>query len=177
MFQGVPQDHTFDPANIPLAKDYTAHVSERMIEARNQRNLLVVGFGAVVDGNGYIIEMGAPTDEIDSVLRKLILTLLIGLPVVAVITITGGSILVRRALQPVEAIRATAEQITFSNLRQRLPAAATGDAIENLSKTLNQMLERLDQAYQQASRFSADASHELRTPLAIMRSELEIGYA
>ena len=45
--------------------------------------------------------------------------------------------------------------------------------MEHLSVTLNQMLERLDHAYQQASRFSADASHELRTPLAIMRSELE----
>ena len=79
----------------------------------------------------------------------------------------------RRALKPVEVIRATAEKITYSNPQQRLPVAATGDALEHLSLTLNQMLERLEQAYQQASRFSADASHELRTPLAIMRSELE----
>jgi signal transduction histidine kinase len=86
---------------------------------------------------------------------------------------SGGYMLVRRSLKPVEDIRATAEQITFGNLSNRLPVVHTGDALENLSLTLNQMLERLDYAYQQASRFSADASHELRTPLAIVRAELE----
>jgi signal transduction histidine kinase len=73
----------------------------------------------------------------------------------------------------VENIRANAEVITFGNLSSRLPVAATGDALEHLSVTLNQMLKRLEDAYQQASRFSADASHELRTPLTIMRTELE----
>ena len=81
--------------------------------------------------------------------------------------------LVRRSLKPVEDIRATAQQITFGNLSNRLPVASTGDALEHLSVTLNQMLQRLDDAYQQARRFSADASHELRTPLTIMRGELE----
>lgn len=81
--------------------------------------------------------------------------------------------LVRRSLKPVEDMRSTAEQITFGNLSNRLPAAATGDELEYLSITLNQMLARLDDSYQQASRFSADASHELRTPLSIMRGELE----
>jgi heavy metal sensor kinase len=120
-----------------------------------------------------MIEMGAPITEIDGVLRKLMFTLLMGMPVMAFVAIAGGSFLVRWALQPVEHIRATAEKITFSNVSQRLPVTATGDALENLSITLNQMLERLEHAYQQASRFSADASHELRTPLTIIRSELE----
>ena len=54
-----------------------------------------------------------------------------------------------------------------------VPVAVTGDALEHLSVTLNQMIDRLEDAYQQTSRFSADASHELRTPLTIMRGELE----
>ena len=170
---GAPQDHAFDPSLIPPAKNYTNHISGHIEQTENHERLLIVGLNAASNGNNYIIEMGAPTDQIDSALRKLIITLLIGLPAVVVIAIVGGSLLIRRALQPVESIRAAAEQITFSNLRQRLPVAATGDALENLTKTLNQMLERLDFAYQQASRFSADASHELRTPLTIMRSELE----
>jgi heavy metal sensor kinase len=117
--------------------------------------------------------MGTSTEPVVSALHKLIVTLLIGLPGVIVIAVMGGSVLMRRALQPVEAMRATAEQISFSNLRQRLPLNMSGDAIEHLARTLNRMLERLDQAYRQASRFSADASHEIRTPLAIMRAELE----
>ena len=119
--------------------------------------------------------MGTSTTPINIALHKLIVTLLIGLPIIVIIAVIGGSILVRRALQPVEAMRASAEQISLSNLRQRLPITPTGDAIELLSRTLNQMLERLDRAYQQASRFTSDASHELRTPLSIIRSQLEIG--
>ncbi len=170
---GSPQDHSFDPSIIPPARDYTNHISNRIEPAGTHERLLIVGLNASANGSDYIIEMGAPADQIDSALRKLIVTLLIGLPGVVIIAVFGGSWLIRRALTPVEVIRATAEQITFSNLRQRLPVAATGDALEHLAKTLNQMLERLDLAYQQASRFSADASHELRTPLTIMRSELE----
>ncbi len=51
--------------------------------------------------------------------------------------------------------------------------ARTGDEVERLSLALNRMIQRLDESYQVASRFSADASHELRTPLTIMRGELE----
>ena len=170
---GPPQDDAFDPTAIPPAKKHANSVSERIERISSGEQLLVIGVNSAKDGTGYIVEMGAPTDQIDSVLRKQIVTFLIGQPFVIALAIFGGSILVRRALQPVEEIRATAEKITFSNLSQRLPIATTGDALEHLSVTLNQMLERLEHAYQQASRFSADASHELRTPLTIMRSELE----
>lgn len=170
---GPPQDHTFDPASVLPAGNHNGRISERVEQIGSGERLLIVGSATVSDGVGYIVEMGTPTDQMDSVLRKQIVTFLIGQPFVIAIAIVGGSILVRRALQPVEEIRATAEKITYSNLSQRLPVATTGDALEHLSVTLNQMLERLEHAYQQASRFSADASHELRTPLAIMRSELE----
>ncbi|MHB8483371.1 MAG: sensor histidine kinase [Nitrospiria bacterium] len=171
---GPPHDRSFNPMAVPPASNYTSRISKHTIEIDTNAHLLIVGLNTGSNGTGYVVEMGAPTTEIDNALRKLILTLLIGLPVVAVIAIAGGFILVRQALKPVEVIRATAQQITFGNPHQRLPVTATGDAIQHLSKTLNQMLERLDLAYQQATRFSADASHELRTPLTIIRSELEL---
>jgi len=171
---GTPNENIFDPTRIPLPHDYTKSISERIEDLRKAQHILLVGFETQIAGSDYVLEMGASTTPINVALHKLIVTLLIGLPIIVVIAAVGGSILVRRALQPVEAMRATAEQISLSNLRQRLPITATGDAIELLSRTLNQMLERLDRAYQQANRFSADASHELRTPLSVMRSELEI---
>jgi heavy metal sensor kinase len=170
---GPPDDRTFDPATIPFIQNYSDHISERIEPVGTKGHLLIAGLVAPSGGSHYTIEMGAPTDQIDSALHKLIVTLLIGLPAVVVIAVVGGSVLVRRALHPVEILRGNAEKITFSNLSQRLPVDATGDALEHLAQTLNQMLERLDLAYQQASRFSADASHELRTPLTIMRGELE----
>lgn len=175
---GLPQDRGFDPRDVPAVSfaadiDQSNSCSREVAVGHDGVRLLVVGCGVDVGGVAYTIEMGAPIAGIDRVLRKFVLTLLIEFPAVAAIAVIGGLFLMRRALQPVEAIRASAEQITFGNLRTRLPVAATGDAIEHLSRTLNQMLDRLDQAYQQASRFSADASHELRTPLAVMRGEIE----
>lgn len=170
---GIPHGKAFDPARIPFEQGYASDITERDQRLREDNHLLMVGSIASIDGVSYVLEMGASTKPIVLALHKLVVTLLIGLPVLVVVAAIGGSVLIRRALQPVEDMRATAQQISFSNIRQRLPATETGDAIEHLAQTLNQMLERLDRAYQQASRFSADASHELRTPLTVMRSELE----
>ena len=79
----------------------------------------------------------------------------------------------RRSLQPVDEITQRAEGITSTNLSQRLPVIRTGDELERLSTALNRMIARLEDAFQHANRFSADASHELRTPLTILQLELE----
>jgi heavy metal sensor kinase len=167
----APKDGSFDPLAVPLPSPQA--LAQRIEILPSGTNLLMVDLPVTVAGKGFRIEMGAPTHEMQTALHGLLVTLLFGLPMVVIIVSAGGYALVRRSLKPVEDIRATAEQITFGNLSNRLPVAATGDALENLSVTLNQMLERLEDAYQQVSRFSADASHELRTPLTIMRGELE----
>jgi heavy metal sensor kinase len=89
------------------------------------------------------------------------------------VALAGGSVLVRRALRPVEEITRSAEGITSRHLGERLPVPPTGDEFEHLSQALNRMIARLDEAFQHNRRFLADASHELRTPLTILRSELE----
>jgi signal transduction histidine kinase len=50
----------------------------------------------------------------------------------------------------------------------------TGDELQRLSETLNDMIGRLDRAFQRVTQFTADASHELRTPLALMRTTAEL---
>lgn len=165
-----PKDDSFDPIAVPIVSSGPGIQLKTLPSGVTM--LIVCIFETVADHN-FLIEMGAPTTELQAALHGLIVTLLFGLPFVVFIVSAGGYALVRRSLVPVEAIRATAQQITFGNLSNRLPVAPTGDALEHLSVTLNQMLQRLEDAYQQASRFSADASHELRTPLTIMRGELE----
>jgi heavy metal sensor kinase len=66
-----------------------------------------------------------------------------------------------------------AQNISSRSLYERMPVSDTGDELEQLSISLNRMIERLEEAFHHISRFSADASHELRTPLTIMRGELE----
>ena len=78
------------------------------------------------------------------------------------------------ALRPVEAMRARAEAISASTPGARLPEPAGRDEISRLAETLNEMLARLEAAFEHERRFVADASHELRTPLALLKTELEL---
>ncbi len=125
------------------------------------------------DGRRLIVETGQPGLIMDAARRGLVETLVIGLPLLLVVAALGGYWLMRRALTPVAGMIKAAEALTFNSPRKRLPLAGTEDLLDELGETLNRMLERLDSAYQHASRFSADAAHELRTPLTIMRGELE----
>jgi len=170
---GPPQDHSFIPEMIPFKSDDLVSDCNQGISSSLHDNILVFGCKTKLNNVSYLIEMGMPIIETNRVLHQFIITLIIGLAIVTLLAIIAGGFLVKLALEPVEAIRASAEKITYSNVSKRIPEINTGDPIEHLSKTLNQMLYRLDQAYQNASRFSSDASHELRTPLAIIRSDME----
>jgi heavy metal sensor kinase len=124
-------------------------------------------------GKRFLIEVGAPYEQVEDVLHGLLLALALGLPLTVIVAISGGWLLMRQALNPVDEITRGAEQITSRNLSQRLPVARTGDELERLSAALNRMIERLEESFLYVSRFTADASHELRTPLTILRGELE----
>src|SRR5437764_5666932 len=110
----------------------------------------------------------------DTTLQRL-LWLMVGLiPGVLLISCSAGIWLSRRALRPVDEITKTAKTIGIEDLSQRLEVPKTGDELERLSQTWNEMLGRLEDAFARLSRFTADASHELRTPLAVIRSTAEI---
>ena len=85
--------------------------------------------------------------------------------------------LVGRTLRPVEAIRAEVAAIGGGELHRRAPRPQTGDEIDLLAQTMNQMLDRLEDAVQRQQRLVADASHELRTPLTRIRAEVEVELA
>src|SRR5207237_5302760 len=125
------------------------------------------------DGARFLIEVAAPYNQIESVLRGLLLTFGLGLPLIVALAISGGYVLMRRALRPVDEIRQKAAQITSRNLSERLPVIRTGDELERLAIDLNRMIKGLEESFHQINRFSADASHELRAPLTVLQGELE----
>ena len=170
---GTPNDQSFDPKQVPAIAADKNEFSETF-QLPEKRTLLVAGIHFQAQGGAkYRVEVGTLLDPVETMLNHLLLQLVFGLPFVVVITTAGGYLLVRRALAPVEKITRAAERITQHNLSERLPVSQTGDELERLSVSLNRMIARLDDAFQNSKRFVADASHELRTPLTILRAELE----
>jgi two-component system, OmpR family, heavy metal sensor histidine kinase CusS len=85
-----------------------------------------------------------------------------------------GYWLSRRALAPVDSLVQTARTVTGTNLSGRLKKLETGDELQRLSDTLNEMLDRIESAFRRVTEFTADASHELRTPVSLIRTEAEL---
>jgi heavy metal sensor kinase len=171
---GPPKDNSFDPAEIPALPLLNETELSQKIKLSNGKTLVVAALNFKSAGNpAYLVEFGELLDPLKMMLDRLFLQLALGLPLAILVAVAGGWLLVRRALTPVEKITRAAERITQYNLSERLPVARTGDELERLSVSLNRMIARLDDAFQNSKRFVADASHELRTPLTVLRGELE----
>jgi signal transduction histidine kinase len=86
-----------------------------------------------------------------------------------------GWLVSRRVLRPIDRITATTNRISASNLHERIALDGPDDELRRLSRTVDDLLERLETAFESQRRFVAQASHELRTPLAVQRAAVQIG--
>ena len=125
-------------------------------------------------GQEYEVRIAYPLSAIDEALENLRFFLLAGGPLLVAMAALGGWILARGSLQPVAQITQAARQISAQGLAQRIPVRGVGDEIDELARTFNEMLERLQTSFEQIRNFSFDAAHELRTPLTAMRGETEV---
>ena len=129
---------------------------------------------AVPAGNGRALIVGRSLSARGESLDRLRHEFLFSAPLALLLATIAGYLLAGAALRPVEAMRRRAAAITAATPGARLPVPRSHDELSRLSETLNDMLERLEAAFQHERRFVADASHELRTPLALLRTELEL---
>ncbi|MEZ0483987.1 HAMP domain-containing sensor histidine kinase [Fibrella aquatica] len=127
----------------------------------NQQSRFVV-FSSGVDKYGFTKQ------------RNFTRILQIGWLVATLATLAAGWFFAGRSLYPLRRVIGRIDGITATNLDQRLPTSADEDEIDQLSTRFNQMLDRLQKAFQTQQAFVSHASHELRTPLTAISGQLEV---
>lgn len=158
--------------NLPAPSGRLAHAHYR--NEQLGRSLRFVSQRINVNGRAFTVQTGLPIEQVDRTLTLFRRYLLMFAPLLLLAAASVGFWLSRKALSPVDAITRTARTINASNLSDRLEKLTTGDELQRLSDTLNEMLGRIEHAFVRVTRFTADASHELRTPISLVRTEAEI---
>ncbi len=111
---------------------------------------------------------------VEDAVRRVLLLVLVAGPGVLAATALGAYGLVRRGLRPAQELVGQAGRIGSDRLDERVAVPDGSEEVRSLARTLNAMLDRIEQGVVARRRLVADASHELRTPLAVMRAEVDV---
>ncbi len=165
--------NSIDDATITWTqKDLSELKTKKSIERRNNQ-YEIYGLYFMFDGSNYYILISA-TDKYGYSKLTYLKYLLISAFIVSIFVVWLLSYyLSKKALQPFDTLRKQILDITDKNLNTRLPENKNKDEISVVAASFNQMMERIDNAYNKQKEFKANASHELRTPIARIVTQLE----
>jgi signal transduction histidine kinase len=143
------------------------------------RDYFVGAWQRFVHGRPYVLQL-ARSDRFESLAREALTPAITDTVVVlgslsALIFALAGAMAVRSVLRPIRAVEAAARSVGGRNLSARLPEGRMPAEIQPLIRAFNDVLQRLEQSFQEQERFIASAAHELKTPLALARARLEAG--
>ncbi len=122
---------------------------------------------------GHVI-VAMSLDDATMILTNLKNILLIAFPLILVVLFLIARLIAGRSIKPVTSIIETSSTITRDNLKSRIELPNNKDELYTLSETINNLLDRIENAIEREKQFTSDASHELRTPLAIIKGTMEV---
>ena len=125
------------------------------------------------DGPAWIL-VAAPTKNLREAEASLNRQLRVGGPLLILLGTFGIGFVARRALRPVDVLRSQVDAIRSTDLAARVSEPQAADEVGRLARTMNGLLDRVEESHDRQSRFVSDASHELRSPLATVRTRLEV---
>lgn len=122
----------------------------------------------------FLVQLASSLQSLSLLRGRFGAIVLIMVPVVSVVCLAGGWALSHAALRPLDQLADTVSSVSLRTMSARIPVPASGDVLERLSRSFNDMLERLQKSIEKIEQFSADASHELRSPLAVIKTTAEL---
>ncbi len=155
------------PGQPPDPEEFGPPSQPRLVQNGEYRFAMMMGM------RGTRILVAQSTSRLQSELSALRWQLAAAGGIVLIVGLGGGWLLASRTLRPIEVISATASSITARTLTGRIDDQKVPSELTELAQILNAMFARLQAAFEQQTRFTADASHELRTPLAVLRTHVE----
>ena len=158
---------TFSPEKAKSEEAWTQKIGSREVR---QRQIPLLNAGKQ---EGYLL-LAKSFEDSRELLDNLRNVLLLIYPLILVSLYLSMRYLAGKSIEPLEKISLKTNQITQQNLNERVPETGTNDEIGQLTRAINSLLGRLEQAMQREKQFTSDASHELRTPLAVLRGTLEV---
>lgn len=140
------------------------------------RKLLLCFERQVLDGEAYVCQLYAILNlETEKEFLSMLGVLLLGANLIGLLAaLLVGRTTSQRMLQPIDAMITATRAIGGTSLTERLEVPPVKDELQALALTINDMLDRLQGAFQAQGRFVADASHELRTPLSILQGNADM---
>jgi signal transduction histidine kinase len=177
VWQVISADGAVVRSSQPLAGPLPTDDVDQVRLAGADHAYVVTTEDATAGGREYVVSVAGSLEEVEDSTSALITPLLVGVPLV--LLLVGGTtwVVASRALAPVERIRREVELITGDRLDRRVPEPPSRDEVHRLSRTMNQMLGRLERSRTRQQQFVADASHELRSPLSSIRQTAEVARA
>ncbi len=154
----------------PLAEDNELfdakleNTAVRQIQVPLYQNTKIIGY--------MIIAMSL--EDAAMVLNNLFTILMLSFPMILLLLFLIARFIAGRSIKPISAIIQTANIITRDNLKSRITLPNNKDELHLLSGTINNLLDRVENAIEREKQFTSDASHELRTPLAVIKGTLEV---
>ncbi|NOX32125.1 MAG: HAMP domain-containing protein [Deltaproteobacteria bacterium] len=126
------------------------------------------------DNHSYILQIALSMQHVNNTLEELFFVFCVSFPLVLIVVAGIGHVFMKQAFSPIRRMVAVTRNITSEDLSLRLDPVDSHDEIGELADTLNAMIDRLEQSFQQMTQFSGDVSHELKTPLAQLKCNAEI---
>jgi signal transduction histidine kinase len=142
-------------------------------DRRNEVTFRVKKSEISLDGRTFLVSAGRPVEELKEELWDNVVGVATGLVFSMLLLMVASYFVAGFILRPVRIINDQAREITEKHLDRRIPVTGGRDEFNALSQTLNQVFDRLQNAFLQQKRLLADASHELKTPLTMLRLSVD----